>query len=357
MMRSLGSFCFFSVLFLAVACRGDHEPQTLPDVEAVVGERGSRPGRFISPRSVAYDEDRGFLCVVDRSGRIQRFQESKETDAETDAETDGDSLLGKKWDVETVWYLPEFELGQPTGIHFNRDGHLLVADTHYQRIHLYDVITGELIHTWGRKGTGDGEFSQVRAVIQDAQGNYYAGDYNPGPVRDRVHKFDRDGNHLFSFGRNGNAPGEFRRVQGMAMAVSESDGETLLVVDSCNHRIQRFSLQGEFLATWGKLGSGPGEFKFPYGVSVQKRRDGQTGDIFIVEWGNNRVQRFDSEGRFLASWGRAGRGVGELATPWDVTVDSTGRAYIADFGNDRVQVFRIPKFLVRHVREFQGGRP
>jgi peptidylglycine monooxygenase len=58
----------------------------------------------------------------------------------------------------------------------------------------------------------------------------------------------------------------------------------------------------------------------------------------VADWGNNRVQRLDGQGRFVASWGAPGRGPGELATPWDVAVAPDGRVLVADYGNHRVQV-------------------
>ena len=74
------------------------------------------------------------------------------------------------------------------------------------------------------------------------------------------------------------------------------------------------------------------------------------GDIFVVEWGNNRIQRFDREGRPLGAWGRAGRERGELATPWDVAVSTDGRVFVADYNNNRVQVFRPPLRLASNQR-------
>ena len=123
----------------------------------------------------------------------------------------------------------------------------------------------------------------------------------------------------------------------MAIHLASDDaGETLLVADSCNHRIQRFSLDGEFIETWGRQGRGPGELSYPHGVAVERRSG---GDIFVAEWQNNRVQRFDARGRPLGTWGSAGHGSGELATPWDVALGPDGRLLVADFGNNRVQIF------------------
>jgi hypothetical protein len=314
---------------LTGCARSTSTPAPLPDVSAVLGAYGKRPGSFVSPRAIAYDSRRQEICVVDRSGRIQRFGR-----AETDGGEPGE------WKILKVWSLPDSEKGQPTGLHFDRSGRLLVADTHYQRILRYDVDTGALLSTFGGEGTGDGEFGQIRDVVEDRAGHLYAGDY--GDFEERVVKFDEDGNFVLSFGKRGEGPAEFQRIQGMAVAIDARDQETLLVVDSCNHRVQRFTLDGQFLSSWGSPGRLPGQLRYPYGICVEPRPG---GDIFVVEWGNNRIQRFDSDGRSRGCWGRAGRETGELATPWDVEWTAGGMLCVADFGNHRVQVFQCPDGL------------
>ena len=55
---------------------------------------------------------------------------------------------------------------------------------------------------------------------------------------------------------------------------------------------------------------------------------------------NHRIQVFDSEGNFIAKWGTQGTGDGELERPYTLIVDRLGYVYVADAGNNRIQVFR-----------------
>jgi len=58
----------------------------------------------------------------------------------------------------------------------------------------------------------------------------------------------------------------------------------------------------------------------------------------VAEFGNNRVQRFDRQGRGLDVWGEPGRLPGQLAYPWGVALGRDRRVYVLDSGNNRVQV-------------------
>lgn len=77
--------------------------------------------------------------------------------------------------------------------------------------------------------------------------------------------------------------------------------------------------------------------RFPYGLDWLS-----DGTLLVAEYGNNRIQRFDREGRSLGTWGAPGRRPGELAYPWSVSVASGNRILVLDSGNNRVQVLRGP---------------
>ena len=106
------------------------------------------------------------------------------------------------------------------------------------------------------------------------------------------------------------------------------------VADTHNHRIQKFTSSGVFLAKWGSEGSGNGQFSYPSGVAV----DG-SGNVYVADTINDRIQKFSSEGVFLAKWGSSGSGDGQFSGPQGVAVDGSGNVYVADTGNNRIQKF------------------
>jgi DNA-binding beta-propeller fold protein YncE len=106
------------------------------------------------------------------------------------------------------------------------------------------------------------------------------------------------------------------------------------VVDSGNDRIQKFTKDGRFLAKWGTTGSGDGQFNMPWGIDLDSE-----GNVYIADWRNDRIQKFSPDGRFLMKCGRSGSGEGELNRPSGVAVDNDGVIYVADWLNNRLQVF------------------
>jgi hypothetical protein len=84
----------------------------------------------------------------------------------------------------------------------------------------------------------------------------------------------------------------------------------------------------------------------PWGITVD-----ELGDVYVVDWRNDRVQKFNSEGEFIFAFGKAGSGDGEFNRPTDVAVDEHGDIYVADCGNNRVQLFNSES---RYVEKFLG---
>ena len=83
----------------------------------------------------------------------------------------------------------------------------------------------------------------------------------------------------------------------------------------------------------GQEGTGPGEFKYPYDVAI-----GPNKKLYVVERGNQRVQRFTLDGVHEETWGgNKGRLPGQLADPWAIVVDRRGRVHVIDTENHRVQ--------------------
>ncbi len=84
----------------------------------------------------------------------------------------------------------------------------------------------------------------------------------------------------------------------------------------------------------GNVGSGEGQFSTPRAIAI-----GPDGLLYVADSGNNRVQVLDAEGNFVRAWGSAGSGPGQFQEPWGIAVSDAGRVYVSDTWNHRIQVF------------------
>jgi len=87
-----------------------------------------------------------------------------------------------------------------------------------------------------------------------------------------------------------------------------------------NSRVHRFAADGTLITSWGSPGSGPGEFNLPHGIAVDR-----SGRVYVADRENSRIQIFSSDGMFLMSWDWVNR-------PDDLFIDADENLYIAELG-------------------------
>jgi hypothetical protein len=88
------------------------------------------------------------------------------------------------------------------------------------------------------------------------------------------------------------------------------------------------------IRAWGSPGQGAGQFSVIKGIALDS-----VGNVFVVDEGNDRVQKFTNDGRFITSWGSTGQGHGQFNAPQGIDVDSSDNVYVSDSGNRRIQIF------------------
>ena len=110
----------------------------------------------------------------------------------------------------------------------------------------------------------------------------------------------------------------------------------LFVADSMNFRIQRFTLDGTPAGSFGRKGDAAGDFALPKGVACDA--DGQ---VWVVDAQFENVQGFAPDGQLLLAFGQEGQKPGEFWLPAGVCIDSKRRMWVADTYNRRVQVFEF----------------
>ena len=156
-----------------------------------------------------------------------------------------------------------------------------------------------------------------------------------------IYKFDSNGNPVIKWGSEGSGDGQFSRPFGITVDRSEN----IYVADWGNNRIQKFDSNGNFLLKWGTEGSGDGQFNRLCNIAV-----GNSGNVYVSDTQNNRIQKFDSNGNFIAKWGSKGSGDGQFNFPTGIAVDNSDNIYVSDENNNRIQKFdSVGNFLASFV--------
>jgi sugar lactone lactonase YvrE len=133
---------------------------------------------------------------------------------------------------------------------------------------------------------------------------------------------------ILQWGGEGSGDGQFFYPRGIATAPSGQ----VYVADAQNHRIERFGPTGNFLGKWGSEGSGDGQFRQPIGIAVDS-----AGIVYVTDAVRDDVQKFSVEGTFIARW--TGTPTQNFDVPTGIATATGGDVYVVNNGGQRVDRF------------------
>ena len=290
----------------------------------------------------------------------------------------------------------DYILGNPTGVALTSNQNLVVfhrgsrswqvpmpkekimEDTFIE----IDKVTGKIIKSWGSN-----LFIMPHGLEIDKEDNIWITDVG----LHQVIKYDSNGNELMVLGKE-YTPGKDSLHFNLPTDVAVSENGSFYVSDGYgNSRIIKFSSKGEYLFEWGIFGENKNEFNIPHGLDLDKN-----GNVYVADRENNKIQKFDSLGNFIAEWknevigqlysvnvnnyenylfgidyivsenleplgsdiikfdldlnlktkfGRSGNYKGPKARYHDIQVDNKGNIYVGDILNNTIQKFKPIKTL------------
>lgn len=191
---------------------------------------------------------------------------------------------------------------------------LLTTPIALPTVTLFDGRTGKVLAEWG-----ENRFAMPHGLSVDRDDNVWLTDV----ALQQIFKFSHDGKPLLTVGERG-IPGNdavhFNRPTEVAVA---GDGSFFVSDGYRNTRVMKFSPEGTLLFQWGTKGAVPGQFDLPHGVTLDR-----TGRVYVSDRSNARVQIFDASGKYIREW--KGKDIGR---PYDVAIAPDGTVFIADGGD------------------------
>ncbi|MEO7505836.1 MAG: peptidyl-alpha-hydroxyglycine alpha-amidating lyase family protein [Pyrinomonadaceae bacterium] len=173
---------------------------------------------------------------------------------------------------------------------------------------------------------GAGLFVFPHGIHADREGNIWVADASGKDGKGQVVvKFNREGKVLLTLGKPGVAGDSLDTFNRPSAVITAPNGD-IYVSDGhggdSNARVMKFAKDGKFIKTWGTKGTGPGEFGELHGIALDS-----TGRVFVADRGNNRIQIFDADGKYITEWKQFGR-------PSGIYIDASDTLYVTDHASD-----------------------
>jgi len=301
-------------------------------------------GSLSAPEETAIDPS-GNIWVADTgNNRIEKFS------------ANGTFLkaCGQKGTTTPGYEGTDIRFVEPAGIAIEPTyGWLYISDRGNNRIQVL-YADCEFITSFGTKGSGVGQLSEPTGLTISQAPSVFASEgpaellvadtgNNRVEIFNALGSFEQIGEVLTSFGSKGTGTGQFERPTDVLSDITEP--RTYYVVDSGNGRVEKIkttwdsktsTLSASYVSQFGSKGSGAGQLSNPTAGTI----DPTTGDIAITDTGNNRVSEFLPTGSYTSSFGSAGSGDSEFSSPRGLIASPSGKLFVADKSNSRISVWR-----------------
>lgn len=290
------------------------------------GSYGSNAGQIVSVTGLASDANNNIYIAENHIGdppKIEKFNNSGTHQVTIGQNNNAFNLVR-------------------SGVIYDSYGNLYVSDSGNSIVRKYDSSRAETLRigTYGSYGGSDGQFNKPFGVDIDSSGNIYVADSD----NNRIQKVSSDGSYATSFYGSDTPSSGLVDVgdvkidsQGNIYALSDTGGEHFVVY--------KLDSSGAYVATIGSNGSNADQYSFPASIDIDSQNN-----IYVADAGNGHIKMYSNTGTFIEDIGTSGDcggdgagGVdddnGELCFPYGVAIDENDNVYVAEYGNTRIQKF------------------
>ena len=274
------------------------------------GEKGSGPGKFTDPHSLAFDRDHNLIITDALAGHVYRYTTDGKLLAEIGSGPGSDSAQFKG----------------PRDVKVDAAGNIFVSDGDNHRIQIFKP-SGEFLRMFGQKGKEPGNMLRVHAIQFGPDGRLYAADVD----NSRIMVFDKSGKLLFEWGKDGRGPGEFHAPHGLA---GDANGD--IFVSNYWGSCQKFTADGKYLFEFAV----PNEAVFTHAHAMAGDRWGNA--YIMARDKNNRsaIVKYNNNGTLVTTWPEL-----KPANDWGVKaalIDDDGTLYagVESKGGVGIEIYR-----------------
>ena len=337
--------------------------QAAPNFFDEFGSNGDDEDQFEDPIGIEINSSGNLIYIADSDNdRINVFNENGRHVFEFGSFCDMQTDSGCHEDSPKADEDGDGQFNTPLDLVLDSSGNdLYVVDSENDRIQRFDSDDGDFDMKFGSSDEDDPDYIGSPAAIA-IQKSSPRDIYVASIASDSISVFDDDGVFLFKFGSTGSGDGKFSDPSGLLI---DDSNDLLYVADTDNDRIQIFELDDScpsdtteivdgvcFVEEFGDTGSGDGDFRSPSGLVLDSSND----LLYVADTGNDRIQIFELVDRddscpsdtteivdgvcFVEEFGDTGSGDGDFRSPSGLALDSSNDLlYVADTRNDRIQVF------------------
>lgn len=231
-------------------------------------------------------------------------------------------------------------MSRPRGVAVGSDGRIYAVDTDHNRVVVLDPATGTCLSSFGTTGTGNGQFKAPRALTSDGAGGLWVAE---------------DGNLRVQHVTNSGAFLAQTTDKSLFQAPScvFVFQSTLDVCETFKFKLLKFSITGATPVFAGSIGGTPpanGGFNQPFGVAY-----GPSGELYVTDMFNQRIEKFDAGGNFLLAWGFFSGSKGGMQNPRGISASADGMTvYLTNSEDNRIDLFTSTGAFVKFVKPTTG---